>query len=253
MGKLRVLDQVIRAYKDWPLYLAAYYGLVKRDITIRTRDGLSFTVRIDKGDLGPIGEVFHLRHYDPPQGEIRSGDIVIDIGAHMGYFSLYAANKGAEVFAFEAFPEHCRHIKDHALQNGRVVRVFNEAISDMMGDMNFYIAKNNGCNSLYRKTDEKITVRGVTLKHIFEREQLDHCDYLKVDCEGAEYGILMTLPDEVLSKIRRIVLEYHFGPEFGQPKEKPKQLKSFLEQKGYRVEDVPVNPSNGMMYAVRTA
>jgi hypothetical protein len=44
---------------------------------------------------------------------------------------------------------------------------------------------------------------------VFDGLDLESCDLLKLDCEGAEYGILFNAPPELLQKIQRIVLEFH--------------------------------------------
>src|SRR5260370_13720390 len=48
--------------------------------------------------------IWYGHDYDIPRMPIRAGDVVIDIGANYGFFSCYAASKGARVYAFEPNP-----------------------------------------------------------------------------------------------------------------------------------------------------
>jgi len=72
---------------------------------------------------------------------------------------------------------------------------------------------------------------------------------LKLDCEGAEYDILMKSDPQWLGKIERIVMEYHDGVAAYQHDD----LSRFLQAHGYRVEafDNPVYKEIGYLRAVR--
>ena len=48
-----------------------------------------------------------------------------------------------------------------------------------------------------------------TLQQIFDRHGITRCDFLKMNCEGAEYEILYRTPPEYLRRVERIALEYH--------------------------------------------
>jgi FkbM family methyltransferase len=62
-----------------------------------------------------------------------------------------------------------------------------------------------------------VQVECVTLKQALKENNIDHVDYLKMDCEGVEWEILETIDEETRSKIRIIGMEYHLKPreEFG--------------------------------------
>ena len=49
----------------------------------------------------------------------------------------------------------------------------------------------------------------ITLENFLAEQQITHVDYLKMDCEGAEWEILLKTPKAVLSRIRHIELEFH--------------------------------------------
>jgi FkbM family methyltransferase len=66
-------------------------------------------------------------------------------------------------------------------------------------------------NSRSVSEDSSISVMTITLEDIFKKENLNHCDFLKMDCEGSEYEILFNTKPEILRKISNIFLEYHSG------------------------------------------
>ena len=98
-------------------------------------------------------------------------------------------------------------------------------------------------------SSERVDV--VPLSSVLERAG-GSIDLLKLDCEGAEYDILMKAPAEVLKLITRIVLEYHDPAAIGRQLE----LAAHLKATGFDVEWWPnaVHPKTlGYMRARRTA
>jgi hypothetical protein len=96
----------------------------------------------------------------------------------------------------------------------------------------------------------RIAVAAVSLADALARLATDRVDLLKLDCEGAEYDILMRTTPDVLSRIDRIVMEYHdHRPDVRHP-----ALAAFLRHSGYRVDVFPnvVHPGEiGYMRASR--
>lgn len=72
------------------------------------KDG--FKLECEGVDLAAIGETCILEDYQRHKDiKIKEGDVVFDVGAHIGSFSVYAANKGARVFAFEPDVENLKN------------------------------------------------------------------------------------------------------------------------------------------------
>ena len=120
---------------------------------------------------------------------IRRTDTVIDIGANIGSFSLIASKKCAKVHAFEPvlYDELVRNIE---LNQPNWITPHKEALGYEMDN--------------YARWDGKtVLVSPLTLTKI--KELCGRCDFLKCDCEGAEWGIK---PEE-LADIRRIEIEFH--------------------------------------------
>jgi hypothetical protein len=92
-------------------------------------------------------------------------------------------------------------------------------------------------------------VPSLSLADAFARLEIAQCDLMKVDCEGAEYPILFNTPDEVLKRVRRIVMEYHDGVT----RYTHRDMQQFLASKGYSVRVVQnyVHPDLGYLAAWR--
>jgi len=193
---------------------------------------------------------------------IRSGDTVLDIGANVGLFSIWASLKvpSARILAFEAASDNYKALAKNVRRNGfKRISTHHYAVSDGNSThATLYRGHHGGIHSIrpdYRNWDpsrdlgrrtEK--VRTITLLRIFQRFNLDKVDFMKIDCEGAEYEILFSTPERILSKIRKIVGEYHDlnAERHGGILEK------FLMQKGFKTEFRAAGAGNpwGMFTAI---
>lgn len=82
----------------------------------------------------------------------------------------------------------------------------------------------------------------------FERFAVESCEFLKLDCEGAEYEILFKASADTLRKVERISLEYHMGVTDHAPQE----LVDLLGSRGFEVELLPpLDVESGYLHAVR--
>jgi FkbM family methyltransferase len=212
--------------------------------TIQLRQsGLSFRVR-GAMDVWSIKETFLDRFYERYGFTIQPGWTVIDVGAGLGDFTLFAAGvSGTRVLAFEPFPESFGLLTENmALNQMDNVVVFPEAVGSAEGSLLLDLAGGEPLQFQSRaapvtRPESQISVKARPLQEIIDRPDIENCDLLKLDCEGAEYDILMKSAPEALAKIRRIVMEYHdHVTEYSH-----KDLADFLLKQGYKVQ-VFINP-----------
>lgn len=170
---------------------------------------------------------------------VMPGDIVIDIGANIGSFSVPAAFREPEAhfFAIEPMPENFRLLSDNISINKLTnIKSIFAGISDKKEGLVFYRGKGTwfASGSMYKMDaideNKKETVQCVTIADIFTDNNLKTCDFLKMDCEGAEYKILFNCPDDIWKKIKKIALEFH---NFEEGKNQFDIIK-LLEEKGFR-------------------
>src|SRR5713226_6895770 len=96
--------EVIRRYRNW---LEILESVAKKQFPTRLilKDGTQFETAGGWKWRGLVEEIFFERAYLPTPLHIEANDIVVDIGAHVGVFSIFAASiTHNKVYAFEPFP-----------------------------------------------------------------------------------------------------------------------------------------------------
>ena len=98
------------------------------------------------------------------------------------------------------------------------------------------------------KSDKKEIVEVVTLSDIINAHQIKKINLLKLDCEGAEFKIILNLNDDIIKKIEKITVEVH--PKMAN--RSINELKEFLNKKGFLVQKRDLDSKEGlhMLYAV---
>ncbi len=203
-------------------------------------------------DVGFIWEIFELRCYTMPPGmEINKDDVVVDAGAHVGTFSVFAAVAAPNVRVIAVEPSHANFLRllDNVRANclSNVVPV-NAALASWDGGGTLWKARfGSGSNSLINTGSEPgEQVEVVSLHTLISRFNLPTVSFLKLDIEGAEYD-LFAKDMAWLRRVRRIALEAHF--KFGDPH----AIVGCLKDAGFRVMWAPVtrSPSDVQIYAIR--
>ncbi len=198
------------------------------------KSGLRFQVR-GAMDIWSIKEALLDQFYRKFGTEIGDGWSIVDIGAGIGEFTIYAAHGHANntVYAFEPFPESFAILQNNLSRNHLTgVQVFNEAIGAETGTLILSLSNDEPLQfSTAASAASSISVPALSLRDAFQRLGLQRCHLLKLDCEGAEYSILFNAPDSVLESIDHIVMEYHDGiTQYNHG-----DLAKFLISKGFQV------------------
>jgi FkbM family methyltransferase len=146
--------------------------------------------------------------------EFHRGDIVVDIGAHVGIFAIYVAKRHPDVsvLAFEPDPVNYANLLANIAANG-VANVTPHHLAVTRDGRPFTLdtpPHHSGGASGYHTRREgyaRSTVDSITLDEIFERYAIARCKLLKIDCEGAEYEILTGT--SVLDRVEWLSGEFH--------------------------------------------
>ncbi|HEV2385731.1 MAG TPA: FkbM family methyltransferase [Candidatus Acidoferrales bacterium] len=162
-----------------------------------------------------------MQAYDVPRVPIREGDAVLDIGANQGFFTCYAAHRGARVYAFEPNPESYETLLSNVERNGFVDRVEAKpwAITDKQGIGELIVSNELGggmstINPEFAR-NARITARKAlevpldTLAHVLDVLALPRLRLCKVDAEGSEIEVLRTLRPRHLAAVDSFALEIH--------------------------------------------
>lgn len=223
----------------FPWLYMRYWG--KQTAIVRCGKDSRFKVRVNTSDILLIWEIWRFKIYRDLRFPIRPGDTVVDIGAHIGVFAIWAAQQAhaGRVFAYEASSTNHQLLLENKRLNGAGnLHVENLGVFDRPGEFAFYQPGKNGAlgSMLQDEGAHKEIVQATTLAEIFSTHGLETVHYLKMDVEGAEYAILLNSPASCLDRVRYLVLEYHRfdGLAFG-----PQDLKDRLESHGFTVEVAP--------------
>jgi FkbM family methyltransferase len=157
------------------------------------------------------------------------GGIVFDLGAHVGFHTLLAAElvgAAGQVFAFEPMPQNLSYLNQH-LQLNQIhnVTVINAAVSDQEGIAYFDLAASSFHGHLAKQGN--LQVRTVSLDDLIAKGEIPVPDYIKMDVEGAEVTALAGMKTMLETAHPTLVLATH-GDEI------QKQCRAYLTELGYK-------------------
>jgi FkbM family methyltransferase len=230
---------------------------ITTNIKFRDKAEANICHRVNPIERHIITEIWTHETYFKEGLEIKEGDNVVDIGGHIGIFSVLAGKLGANVITFEPLKSSygylLKNIKDNGLEDR--VKPFNLAVTADGRDIRMYEENNNdkwntGRARVYGEGEgdpEKEKVKSKTLDTIYRDNGLYQkgCDFLKVDCEGAEYEAFYGTTPSIFDSTRQISMEFHHSLQEG------KMLANYLERRNYDVRLKWAYAHIGMIYAKR--
>lgn len=228
--------------------------LPPKESRVDLRDGTSLTAPADEPLLFLFREIWVDRSYDPAAALGSGPCTIVDIGAHVGLFSVWAAARcpQARIVAVEASPRAARYLRANVARNhlGQVTVV--EAACG--GSRRRAVLHKRGAemmSSLYAEriggTSDGVEVDVITLEDVFRANGVERCDLLKLDCEGAEYEIVLGADPATLGRVQRVVMECHRGGAAT-----PLDLERHLTASGFDVRRTPsIDGIHEYLYATR--
>lgn len=234
-------------YRNWPYFF--YSRFCKGEGVLEMRSGLKIRLRNRGADRSAVSEMFILDSYDQ-SGEfaIRPQDTVIDVGANIGAFTIVAARAASSGRVYAVEPSSANfvllneNVRLNQLEN---VKTLNLALSASDGSAVLHFG--GECPSLHFESGvETETVATRSLESLLNAEGLSRVDLLKLDCEGAEFDILLNASENALSRVHKIVMEYHNVSL----EKNHKVLAEFLRRHGFEVT-VSEGGWNGGISAIR--
>jgi FkbM family methyltransferase len=234
------LPRICRLWSNWHEYLFDYLlrrrgKFRKSQLSVyKLRDG---TRLVDtSGTLaGTMAVVFVRREY----GELAQFKTIVDVGANLGCFAVYAAQRcpDAKIYCYEPQKQNFASLQRNIEINGLTDRVsaFPYAVASKSGRRDLAVTAESLVNSFYIIPDEsgRETVDCTTLGEILETHKLETIDLLKLNCEGTEYEILESLSSEHLARISNVRLEYH---NLEAQSRSGEWLVRFFRDRGFRIE-----------------
>jgi FkbM family methyltransferase len=177
------------------------------------RDHYEYFCRIGKGDFLPGHERHIVGRFTP-----KEGDVVIDIGAHIGRYTITSSKQvgnTGKVVAIEADPDNFEILKRNiALNNLTNVLPLNYAIYSTKTKIKLYeqsaSAKYNSIMlTRAEKTKNYVEVNADTLDNILEQNGINQVNWIKIDVEGAEFEVLKGSTKTLSGENVSLFLEIH--------------------------------------------
>ncbi len=172
---------------------------IGRSRTFWTRPG-------SESDAAVVREIFQENVYRLALSDCEG--TVIDLGANIGAFSVFAALHGAgRVIAVEPEPDNLRvlEVNRETLPDPDIIAVWPGAIWTSVEDVR--LTPSHGGTRI--TADGPVIMPAITMELLFHSSVIIECSTLKLDIEGSEYAVLAATPSEVLVRVRYLTMEFH--------------------------------------------
>lgn len=211
---LRIVNKILITLKS-----VKNLGVIARDylklsqgkaITLKFYSGLKVKVRSNTVDAHEAVTVISGQEYPfkvlAPLLNPRA--VVIDVGAHIGSFTLYLKSQlpEAKIYCFEPARSNFDLLLDNiSFNNLSGVKAIKLALAGKTGPS--FLKTDSLDNNAYSLGSSGEPVLSIDLDSFFKQEALGEIDLIKMDCEGAEYEILSNA--KKLKQVKSLILEYH--------------------------------------------
>jgi FkbM family methyltransferase len=183
------------------------------------QDTYQLRYRIHSYDLFVIKEIWEQNEYFLDVINPNVPGVILDIGAHIGAFTLKIKSLYPEkaVFAFEPETANFQLLKQNITNNNLAfITPLQMAVSKETGSIPFFVDLNHtaGHRTTFTTQEPHQQVSAVALSDFINQYNLEQIALLKIDCEGGEYDILMHLATEHWQRIIYLAFEYHDSTEY---------------------------------------
>lgn len=141
--------------------------------------------------------------------------IVVDIGANIGLFTLYASKlwPGSQIHAYEPFPGNYRLLERNTRSiQPAIIQTYECAVAGEVGTASFFVKAESGWHSLHstetENVVEQIEVPAISLAEVVLAAG-GWIDFLKIDCEGCEWSLLSGRGPLLSRSVGYLAMEYH--------------------------------------------
>lgn len=170
---------------------------------------------------------------------IKTDDVVFDIGANIGYYTLIFARlvgRSGKVFSFEPESTNFELLKKNAKINGYTnIEFFCKAISNSNKTTKLFLdKKNKGGHSLIDKIEdrESIEIKSIRIDDYFKNQNID---FVKIDIEGFEFEAIKGM-SELLEKSNNVKIMTEFNPYLLKKSEiEPEEYIKLLKNLGFTI------------------
>lgn len=180
-----------------------------------------FWFRDGTNDESTVIACFEEDYYQVATEGLKAGDVVIDLGAHIGGVTLMLSTiPGLNIIAVEALPENLYLLNRNIIENDLDIKVYDKAIwSRSNEEVTICYGDDSESGKVHRFVGtigtplkrDSFTAKTTSLLSIFRQEKIKNCRWLKTDIEGAENQAIGEAPKHILKRIEVLKGEYHGG------------------------------------------
>jgi FkbM family methyltransferase len=252
---LKSLNTLLRGVKNPGIVFSLFFRRsTKYAAQVKLKSGETFMV-FSLMDLWILKETLLDRQYEQVSLALQDGWTIVDIGAALGDYTVWAAKQTphGRVLAVEPYPPSVSLLRSNIEKNHVFnVEIFAGAIASASGTTLLQVEQGSivqNSTAVGQKSGQGVEVKTASLDDLFTRYEITKCDYLKMDCEGGEYEILFAASEQSLDKIERICMEVHDG----MTQYTREDMIKFLEKAGYktRLSVNPVHTELAYLYALK--
>jgi FkbM family methyltransferase len=205
-------------------------------------------VRCRIADSGSLLSVHVDRDYDVPGFDWKRARSIVDVGANVGSFTVWAANRapGARFVAVEPNPRTYGFLRQNVLENGLQdrVKVLNVAVGTEPGWAGLELVDHPLGTRLARNGVGDLAVEVRTIERLLLDAGMRQVDMLKIDCEGMEYDLFKSMEERALRSVRAVACEYH-----DEPGHDVRELEAALSSSGFAISRS--DGSTGIIWGLR--
>ena len=229
--KIYLAFKVVRTCRNWPSVLGAW--LVNRVPVLRTVAPKDLELRLRAGPVlrAPntrlaawpllevlVGDVYHLECL-PWRASSEMSMCAVDIGAHVGSFTVALSQRypRANIICYEPSPHSASYLQANIATNhlDERVQIYEAAIASESGSVLLYSNADGSCqasiieplNVSDTATGSEILCPAVAFQAAMS--SAGKVDLVKIDCEGAEYDIILNSASSCWDDVICVLLEYH--------------------------------------------
>jgi FkbM family methyltransferase len=235
---------------DWLAISSAYLGFRSLEYprVWKNSDGHHITFE-DFHDLTTAWVIYNKLEYQIDS----SCRTIIDAGANVGMFSLFAASRApdSKIIALEPFGSTRARLESNIQNNKLSDRVTIRPWALARDDGERYMDDSPAIPSISRtllaenSSERGIRIPTISLTSLLRKEKLERIDFLKLDIEGSEHEVLLSTPVETLEKIHTIGMEYHHTAP------KSTLFRSLIDSGFKLIKDRPTQRDSGIAHFQR--
>jgi FkbM family methyltransferase len=208
-GEFQRLIEQVRNYSNKKNIILRYLRQKKDPFRVKIQDK-EFFVRKSRGDFAVLKEIYRRKDYE--EFDLENYQVMIDVGGHIGAFSVKYSDHADKIISYEPNPSTFSLLEKNLYINevNNVVPL-NKALSHRKGEIELYSNSTSLRSSTKIKESNTSTknVKTESLKHSLEKIDSKENTLLKLDCEGAEFDIIGKTDKETLKKLDAIFIEWH--------------------------------------------